>query len=96
MAFVEECRGNVLIRLLPISFFEFDQLRPSLMLALLSDGPSETFIIRILRVFFGINIDILSKRRIYTRRFSGGALLGLGASLHFLLAGQTKVWPLLF
>ena len=64
------------------------------MLALLSDDPSETFIIRILRVFFGINIDIFSKRRIHTRRSSRGVLLGLGASLHLLLAGQTKVWLL--
>ena len=96
MAFVEECRGNVLIRLLPISFFEFDQLRPSLMLALLSDGPSETFIIRILRIFFDINIDILSKRKTYTRRFFGGTLFSLGVNLYFLFAGQTKVWLLLF
>ena len=60
VAFAEECRGNALIRLLPISSFEFNQLRPSGVLALLSDDPSETFIIRIRRDSFNINKDTLN------------------------------------
>ena len=64
--------------------FEFNQLRPSGVLALLSDGPSETFIIRILRDFLVlIKICLI-------------VFLRLGASLYFLFANQTKIWLLFF